>query len=62
VFKDGAVPPGVLPFGREAKPEEKGDLGYSVGWRDATNLLDAVGFLARMFRMLPFNSKLRFLD
>jgi hypothetical protein len=58
VFEDGAVLPGVRPFGRKAEGKEKADPKYSVGWRDATNLLDAVAFLARMFRMLPFNSNL----
>jgi hypothetical protein len=58
VFKNGAVLPGTSPFGREARDDEKKHARYSLAWRRSTDLLEAVAFLGRMFRMLPFNTDL----
>jgi hypothetical protein len=68
VFKDGgvllspapseliAVP--TIALGREARRDERNSADYSMDWRRGTNLLDAVSFFLRMFRMLPFNASL----
>jgi hypothetical protein len=52
----GPVPTNAL--GREPREQERKSADFSLDWRRGTNLLDAVSFFCKMFRILPFNTKL----